>query len=135
MRVVMVNGCFDTLHYGHVLHLEAAGKLGNRLVVALTSDRYVREQKGPGRPVFTQYERAHMLRALRCVDEVIISDEPTPASVILKVMPNVYVKGIDYKGKRIAETALVESLGGRVVFTETPKWSSTAIIKRLRRAA
>jgi D-beta-D-heptose 7-phosphate kinase/D-beta-D-heptose 1-phosphate adenosyltransferase len=124
--LVMVNGCFDPFHYGHLLHLYAARAHGRWLVVALTGDAYV--NKGPGRPAFPVEQRKAVLEGLRCVDEVIVSDAPTPAALIQQLRPEVYAKGCDYAGADIAEAAIVEAYGGRVVFTETPKFSSTALL-------
>jgi rfaE bifunctional protein nucleotidyltransferase chain/domain len=129
MKLVMCCGCFDPLHFGHVLHLRAAHALGDWLVVAVTADRYV--YKGPRRPVFSQERRADMLRELRCVDSVLISDALRPEALIKALRPSIYCKGIDYIGTVIPEQALVESLGGKVVFTNTPKWSSTALLSYL----
>lgn len=127
MTVVLCCGCFDLLHYGHLLHLQAARALGDRLVVAVTADRFV--GKGPGRPRFSDAQRAAMLKALRCVDNVIVSQAARPDDIIRTLRPEIYCKGADYKGQPLPERALVESLGGRVVFTETPKWSSTELLE------
>src|SRR6185295_16193270 len=93
-RIVLANGCFDILHYGHVLHLEAAKNLGDRLIVSLTKSQFV--NKGPGRPVFNDYERYHMLRSLRCVDGIFMVASSLEALEMLK--PDVYVKGKEYEG-------------------------------------
>ena len=125
MKVVMVNGCFDPFHYGHLVHFYEARCLGTRLVVALTDDRYV--NKGPNRPHFTAEQRKAVLMALRgLVDDVYISEAARPDYLIARLRPEVYCKGSDYRREDIAECAIVESYGGRVVFTDTPKWSSTA---------
>jgi rfaE bifunctional protein nucleotidyltransferase chain/domain len=127
--IVLANGCFDIFHYGHLAHLEAASEIarnaGARLVIALTSDRFV--NKGPGRPVFNQEQRALLLRALRIVDHVVISDAPSPAAIIQEYQPAIYVKGKEYEG-RLPEQELVESYGGRVVFTDTIIFSSTKLL-------
>jgi len=93
------------------------------LVVSVTSDGNV--NKGPNRPLFNQSIRRDMLMALRCVNRVIISDSAEQA--ILNIKPAIYAKGIEYKDK-LPEQDLVESLGGRVVFINTPKYSSTKIM-------
>jgi rfaE bifunctional protein nucleotidyltransferase chain/domain len=129
--LVLCAGCFDPLHYGHLLHFYAARSYGTRLVVALTSDRLVRAQKGARRPAVPQDERKALLLALRCVDEVIISDDAPPLALIQALRPAVYAKGIDYQGKELEETKLVLSLGGCVILTETPKTSSTALLSHL----
>lgn len=129
MKLVLCSGCFDVLHVGHVLHLQAAKEQGDRLVVALAADRHV--HKGPGRPVNTAWKREMVLRELRSVDDVVVYDEPVPFGVIRLLKPDVYVKGIDYFGRHIPEQELVESLGGRVVFTTTAKYSSSEILERM----
>mgnify|MGYP001580414626 CR=1 FL=1 len=121
--VVLANGCFDLLHYGHLLHLEEARKLGDWLVVAVTADHAV--NKGPGRPVFNQEQRAAMVRALRIVDGVAIVENGEEAIRIIK--PDIFVKGSEYDGK-LKEKALVESFGGRCVFTAGPIYSSTRLL-------
>ena len=128
MTKVLCGGCFDIFHYGHVLHLYAARQLGDELWVALTSDRFVR--KGPGRPVFTWEQRRAVLMATRMVSGVWMSDAERPDALIRQLQPDVYVKGKEYEG-RLPEQALVELLGGRVVFTDTPKFSSTALVDLL----
>lgn len=125
MTTVMANGCFDVFHYGHLAHLQAARALGDRLIVALTADEFV--GKGPGRPVFKEAQREAVLRALRCVDDVIISRAPTPYALIEKLRPDVYAKGKEYFG-RLPEQALIESYGAKVVFTDTVVFSSTALL-------
>ena len=124
-KMVMVNGCFDVIHCGHLAHLNTARTLGDYLVVALTADEFV--NKGPGRPVFDENKRALMLAALRCVDHVIVSREAVPSRIILEYKPAIYAKGKEYEG-RLPEQALVESYGGIVVFTDTVKFSSTALL-------
>ncbi len=126
MTTVLCLGCFDVLHYGHLRHLKAARALGDRLVVSVTADQNV--NKGPGRPVFTHNERAEMLMALRIVDAVIVSRFPEEA--INEIQPRIYCKGKEYEG-RLPEQALVESYGGRVIFTDEPVYSSTALLKVL----
>src|SRR5262245_51659341 len=80
--VVWTNGCFDLLHAGHVKSLETARGLGDTLIVGLNSDQSVKEIKGNNRPIVTEAERACVLAALRCVDHVVLFDEPTPARVL-----------------------------------------------------
>ncbi|HEU5141960.1 MAG TPA: PfkB family carbohydrate kinase, partial [Solirubrobacterales bacterium] len=94
--VVATGGCFDLLHVGHVQTLEAARALGDCLVVLLNGDRSVRELKGPERPLVGERERAAMLKALACVDEVAIFDEPLPDEALRLLRPDVWAKGGDY---------------------------------------
>jgi len=128
-EIVMACGCFDVLHYGHLLHLEEAKAQGDWLIVALTADRHV--NKGEGRPLFKWAQRAAMLRALRCVDEVIENPDPTPYFLIERIRPKVYVKGAEYF-ERLPEQEAVRQYGGRVHFTTGEVHSSTGIINALR---
>ena len=121
--IVLANGCFDPLHYGHLQYLKAAKALGGWLIVSVTADHKV--NKGPGRPIFGEQQRAEMVRSLRCVDSVVIVEHAVEAIQLLK--PDIYVKGAEYEG-RLPEKSLVESYGGRVVFTKTPIYSSTKLI-------
>lgn len=125
MKVVLAHGVFDILHYGHLVYLTEAKKHGNVLVVSVTADEYV--NKGPERPVFTLRKRMEMLKALRIVDRVIASHAMTPENVIRQVRPDVYAKGIEYKG-RLPEQTMLEAMGCKVIFTEGGVHSSTALI-------
>lgn len=130
-RVVFTNGCFDILHAGHVASLEGARRLGDLLVVGLNSDVSVRELKGDSRPIVNQENRASVLAALACVDVVVVFDEPTPASLIQELEPDVLAKGGDYTPDQIAGADFVLSKGGRVVTIPLiPGLSTTAILER-----
>lgn len=113
-RLVFTNGCFDLLHPGHVRYLAQARALGDALMVALNSDRSVRELKGPTRPILTEEERTEVMAALGCVDYVTIFDEPTPRELIARVLPDILVKGGDWGVSEIVGRAEVESAGGEV---------------------
>ena len=129
MHKVMVNGCFDILHRGHIEHLVEARKLGDHLVVALTTDAFV--NKGPGRPINTWADRASVLFALKIVDDVIATDSAIDA--IRSVRPKYFVKGIDYAdGKNWTEdvVAVCAETGTELRFTSTPKQSATEIIMK-----
>lgn len=129
-KVVLAHGCFDLLHLGHIRHLTEARKLGDKLIVSVTSDRFV--NKGKNRPRFTEVERAEALSALACVDEVKINDSADAVLMIEHVKPAFYVKGIDYAEKDddglARESYAVAACGGEVVFTSTQKWSSTELM-------
>jgi D-beta-D-heptose 7-phosphate kinase / D-beta-D-heptose 1-phosphate adenosyltransferase len=112
--VVATGGCFDLLHPGHVRTLEAARALGDCLVVLLNSDSSVRGLKGPGRPVVRQDDRAAVLRALRCVDAVLVFDEPDPGAALELVRPHVWAKGADYAGRELPEAPVLAGWGGEV---------------------
>ena len=133
-RLVFTNGCFDVLHVGHVRYLTRARSLGDVLVVAINSDRAVRELKGAGRPIINEAERAEMLASLRAVDYVTVFDDLSPRSLIASLLPDVLVKGGDYALSEIHGREEVEATGGRVVslpFIEGA--STTGIIERIKR--
>ena len=133
-RLVFTNGVFDLLHVGHVRYLAQAQELGDALLVAINSDRTVRELKGPDRPIFDQAERAEILAALRHVDYVTVFDDVSPRSLIAKLLPDVLVKGGDYQLDEIHGREEVESAGGKVIslpFVDGA--STTALIERMRK--
>jgi D-beta-D-heptose 7-phosphate kinase/D-beta-D-heptose 1-phosphate adenosyltransferase len=133
-QLVFTNGCFDILHVGHVRYLAAARALGDALLVAINSDRSVRELKGAGRPVMSEGERAEMLAALAAVDYVTVFDDLSPRSLIAEVLPDILVKGGDYALDEIHGRLEVEAAGGRVLalpFVEGA--STTSIIERMKR--
>lgn len=133
-RLVFTNGVFDLLHVGHVRYLGQARALGDALLVAINSDRSVRELKGPGRPVFDQDERAEILAALRDVDYVVVFDDISPRATIKKLLPDVLVKGGDYKVDEIHGREEVEAAGGSVIpLPFVPGSSTTSLVERMKR--
>jgi rfaE bifunctional protein nucleotidyltransferase chain/domain/rfaE bifunctional protein kinase chain/domain len=126
--VVATGGCFDVLHAGHVRMLRAARAMGDCLVVCLNSDTSVRRLKGPHRPVNGQDERAEVLRALGCVDEVVVFGESTPEQVLGTIRPDVWVKGGDYSAESLPEAAVVRRWGGRTVVVPYHQGLSTTEI-------
>ena len=132
--VVFTNGVFDLLHVGHLRYLQHARGLGDALVVGLNSDRSVRLNKGPDRPITPEAERAEILEALACVDSVVIFDEETPRDLILAIQPDVLVKGADWAEDAIVGRDIVEARGGRVVRVAIEAGHSTTnIVDRIRR--
>jgi D-beta-D-heptose 7-phosphate kinase/D-beta-D-heptose 1-phosphate adenosyltransferase len=132
-RVVFTNGCFDILHVGHARYLQAARALGDILLVAINSDRSVRELKGASRPIMSETERAELLAALACVDYVTIFDDLSPRSLIASALPAVLVKGGDYSLDEIHGREEVEAAGGRVVAVPLVEGASTSsIIERIK---
>jgi D-beta-D-heptose 7-phosphate kinase/D-beta-D-heptose 1-phosphate adenosyltransferase len=132
-RVVFTNGVFDLLHPGHIRYLCAARSHGDVLVVAVNSDRSVRGNKGPSRPIVPERERAEMLAALDMVDAVVIFDEETPAAIIDRLRPDVLVKGADWAADAIVGRETVEAGGGVVVRIPIEQgWSTSAIIARIK---
>ena len=132
-RVVFTNGVFDLLHRGHVEYLEEARALGDRLVVGLNTDASVRRLKGPSRPIVGEEDRAAVVRALACVDLVVLFDDDTPLRLIEAVRPAVLVKGGDYTPDTIVGRDFVESHGGRVATVPLREGlSSSEIVRRIR---
>ncbi|GAA1747312.1 D-glycero-beta-D-manno-heptose 1-phosphate adenylyltransferase [Luedemannella helvata] len=130
--VVLTNGCFDILHVGHVIYLQQARELGDWLIVGLNSDASVRALKGPARPINPQDDRATVLSALSCVDEVVIFDELTPERLIRDIRPDIYVKGGDYTEANLPERDLVTTLGGVVRCLEhVPGRSTSALVAQM----
>jgi rfaE bifunctional protein nucleotidyltransferase chain/domain len=133
--LVFTNGVFDLLHVGHIRYLAEARALGDALVVAINSDRIVRELKGEGRPVINESERAEILVALRHVTYVTVFDEVSPRKLIAALLPDVLVKGGDYGLDEIHGREEVEAAGGKVVSLPFVAGASTSlIIERMRRA-
>ena len=134
--VVMTNGVFDLMHPGHVRFLEAARAEGDLLIVAVNSDRTVRETKGASkcaaRPILPEAERAELLAALASVDAVLIFDEPTPAAVIQRIQPDVLAKGSDWPADAVIGRETVEAHGGRVVrIPVVAGYSTSALIEKV----
>ena len=132
MAVVFTNGVFDILHRGHVEYLLKARALGDRLVVGLNADASVRRIKGDKRPVVAEGDRAFILANLVPVDYVCLFGEDTPLELITRIVPDVLVKGADYRIEDIVGREVVERAGGRVSTIEfVPDRSSSGIIERI----
>jgi rfaE bifunctional protein nucleotidyltransferase chain/domain len=133
-RVVFTSGCFDLLHVGHVRSLEQARRFGDRLVVAVNTDASVRRNKGAGRPIVPERQRAEVLAALACVDWVVLFGEATPLATIEALRPDVLAKGGDWALDAIVGRREVESWGGRVVrLREIPGVRTTKLVEKARR--
>lgn len=131
-RVVFTNGCFDLMHPGHVRYLQQARALGDALIVALNSDRAVRELKGASRPILTEHERAEVMAALGCVDYVTIFDDVSPQATIATLLPDILVKGGDWSVSEIIGRAEVEAAGGTVMNLPFVEGVSTSeVIERI----
>jgi D-beta-D-heptose 7-phosphate kinase/D-beta-D-heptose 1-phosphate adenosyltransferase len=131
-RVVMTNGCFDILHAGHVTYLAEAAELGDRLIVAVNDDASVARLKGPERPINPVDQRMTVLAALQSVDWVVPFSEDTPERLICKIVPDVLVKGGDYKPEQIAGGNCVTEAGGEIVVLGfVDGCSTTRIIKQI----
>ncbi|MBW1982447.1 MAG: D-glycero-beta-D-manno-heptose 1-phosphate adenylyltransferase [Deltaproteobacteria bacterium] len=131
-QIVFTNGCFDLLHIGHIRYLHKARCQGDRLVVAVNSDRSVRELKGPPRPIVPEDERAEIVAALAAVDLVTIFDELDPLELVRQLKPDVLVKGADWQRQDIVGASEVEAAGGRVVRVKLePHISSSILLQRI----
>jgi rfaE bifunctional protein nucleotidyltransferase chain/domain len=132
--IVFTNGVYDLLHPGHVRYLTAARAFGDALIVGVNSDRSVRANKGPTRPVNPEQERAEVTAALEAVDAAVIFDEDTPHAIISRLQPDVLVKGADWPADQIVGRDIVEARGGRVVRAEIEEgYSTSALIERVRK--
>lgn len=132
-KVVLCHGVFDLIHPGHIIHFEQAKKMGDVLVVSITSEKFVR--KGPGRPYFNDEMRMKFLEAIEHIDYVMLSEGYTVDDIVEVVEPDIYVKGEEYKrakdditGKITEEQAIVEQHGGKIQFTSGQVFSSTKLI-------
>jgi rfaE bifunctional protein nucleotidyltransferase chain/domain len=132
--VVFTNGVFDLLHVGHLRYLQQARALGDALIVGVNSDRSVRANKGAGRPITPETERAEILSALACVDGVVVFGEDTPHEIIAALQPDVLVKGADWAADAIVGRDVVEARGGRVVRVPIEAGHSTStLVEKIRR--
>ena len=124
-KVVFTNGCFDILHAGHIRFLKKAKKLGDILIVGLNSDSSVKKIKGKERPIINQRDRAEILSNLVMVDYVCFFDEDTPHNLISALVPDILVKGADYRKKDIVGKDIVEKNMGKVVRVKLARGKST----------
>jgi len=124
-KLVLANGCFDTLHVGHVRYLEGARREGDILVVAVNSDSSVCHLKGPGRPILPGSARAELVAAIRAVDYVVLFSEPNVETLLEFLRPDVHAKGTDYAPETVPERATAARLGIRVAIVGDPKDHST----------
>jgi D-beta-D-heptose 7-phosphate kinase/D-beta-D-heptose 1-phosphate adenosyltransferase len=132
-RVIMTNGCFDILHVGHVQYLQQARELGDRLIVAVNADASVRQLKGEGRPVNSLQQRMILLAALECVDWVVPFEEDTPERLYCRLLPDVIVKGGDYRPDEVAGGDCVKANGGEISIIDFIEGHSTsALINSIR---
>lgn len=134
--VVFTNGCFDILHKGHIRLFRRAKSLGDVLIVALNTDRSIRRLKGPARPIFPLAERLEVLAAVADIDYLTSFNEETPQKIIAALLPDVLVKGGDWKPDQVVGRPEVEAAGGRVVIIPFLKGrSSSSIVQKIQRSA
>ena len=131
-NVVFTNGCFDLLHRGHLHLLNESRALGQRLIVGINSDKSVKKLKGEGRPILPESDRAEIISALECVDNVVIFDEETPLNIIKILNPDILVKGSDYNQEDIVGSDFVLDNGGSVVSIPIMEGlSTTSLIEKI----
>jgi rfaE bifunctional protein nucleotidyltransferase chain/domain len=134
LTIALCHGCFDPLHVGHVMHFHAASKLAEKLVVTITADEYI--AKGKNRPFIRQKGRLYMVSQLKMVDLCAINLWPTAKETIKHVKPDYFVKGADYKinGNNsknfLEEEKCINSIGGKLVYTDEISYSSTELISK-----
>jgi rfaE bifunctional protein nucleotidyltransferase chain/domain len=134
-RIVFANGCFDTLHVGHVRYLEGARREGDILVVSVNADSSVCALKGPGRPLLDENARALLVAALRAVDYVLLFSEPNVESLLEDLRPDVHAKGTDYTAETVPERVTANRLGIKVAIVGDPKDHSTRdLLESVRKA-
>ena len=132
--IVFTNGCFDIIHQGHIFSLSRAAAEADYLIVGVNADASVRKLKGENRPVNTQDSRAMILASLVMVDAVVIFEEDTPLELINIILPDVLVKGGDYKLEEIVGAKEVTATGGRVVVNPILEgFSTTGPIEKIHR--
>src|SRR5579859_3978678 len=133
--IVFANGCFDTLHVGHVRYLEGAKAEGDVLIVGVNADSSVCGLKGPGRPILDESARARLVAAIRAVDYVVLFAEPSVEKLLEELRPHVHAKGTDYTEKTVPERATSERLGIRIAIVGDSKEHSTReLIESVRKA-
>jgi rfaE bifunctional protein nucleotidyltransferase chain/domain len=134
-QIVFANGCFDTLHVGHVRYLQGARREGDILVVGVNSDPSVCALKGPGRPILDENARARLVAALRAVDYVVLFSEPSVGGLLEVLRPDVHAKGTDYTADTVPERATASRLGIRIAIVGDPKAHSTRdLLESVRKA-
>jgi D-glycero-beta-D-manno-heptose 1-phosphate adenylyltransferase len=134
-RIVFANGCFDTLHAGHIRYLEGARHEGDILVVGVNADSGVGTLKGPGRPILDENARAQLVAALKSVDYVVLFPEPNVEVLLETLRPDVHAKGTDYTLDTIPERAVAAQLGIRIAIVGDRKDHSTrALLESIRKA-
>jgi D-beta-D-heptose 7-phosphate kinase / D-beta-D-heptose 1-phosphate adenosyltransferase len=132
-KIVFTNGCFDLVHVGHLRYLQAARRLGDRLVVAINSDGSMRKLKGPGRPILPLDQRLKVLAGFGCVDFVLAFEEDTPHTLLEAIRPEVLVKGANYSLDGVVGREIVETYGGEVkTVALTENRSTTNLVERIR---
>ena len=124
---VFINGCFDILHPGHIKLFESARSFGDHVIVAIDSDRRVREMKGPSRPIKSEYQRKTVLASIRYIDEVHVFDTKEKLEALVKkIKPDIMIVGSDWKGKEVVGSQYAKELR---FFDRIENYSTTKIVE------
>ena len=135
LKIVFTNGCFDIIHFGHIDYLARAASLGGKLIIGLNTDASVRRLKGASRPVQDEQSRALILASLQFVDAVILFDEETPQELISFLIPDILVKGSDYRIDQIVGADVVLNNGGKVETMDfVAGYSTSNIIEKIKQS-
>lgn len=131
-KIVFTNGCFDIIHKGHVTYLNEAKSLGDYLIVGINSDDSVKRLKGNDRPINNENDRAFVMDNVKAVDDVLIFQEDTPYEIIKEIIPDILVKGGDWKEENIVGSDIVKKNGGKVISLRfVDDYSTTNILKKI----
>lgn len=130
--LVITSGVFDLFHVGHLRFLQSASLLGRWLFVALNDDESVQELKGPTRPIIPYADRCELIGSVPCVDAIIEYDGDI-ADLLEYWQPEIFVKGSDWRGKKIFEEKLVQQYGGRVEYVDSSGPHTSDIIQQIKK--
>lgn len=132
-KIVFTNGCFDIIHKGHIEYLAQAADYGDIFIVGLNSDESIKKIKGENRPINDELSRAITLASLQFVNYVVLFDEETPYNLISALVPDILVKGGDYKKEDIVGYDVVKKAGGEIVTIDFIKgYSTSSIIDKIK---
>ncbi|MGB7605450.1 MAG: adenylyltransferase/cytidyltransferase family protein [Lutisporaceae bacterium] len=131
-KIALCHGCFDPLHFGHIMHFEEASKIADIVIVTITADCFIK--KGVNRPYFNHYKRKYMICSIKYINMSSINLWDNAVETIRRLKPDYFVKGVEYKNSShkgfLLEKNEVEQMGGKVIYTETEKYSSTTLIEK-----
>ncbi len=131
-KIALCHGCFDPLHYGHIIHFEEASKIADIVIVTITADSFIK--KGINRPYFNHYKRKYMISSIKFVNMCAVNLWENAVETIRRTKPDYFVKGIDYKHSSnygfLLEKKEIDKIGGKLIYTETKKYSSTTLIEK-----
>lgn len=131
-KIALCHGCFDPLHFGHIMHFEEASKIADVVIVTITADCFIK--KGVNRPYFDHYKRKYMICTIKYVNMCSINLWENAVETIRRLKPDYFVKGVDYKHSSnygfLLEKNEIKKIGGKLIYTEAEKYSSTRLIEK-----